>query len=182
MTARELEEYAALRATIRERGTARHWILVVGLAVWAALTLALAFLGAVPVAVLVPLVVLVATFEAVFALHTGVERVGRYLQVFYETDTSTARWEHAAMGYGRAFAGGGLDALFSPVFWLAGVLNLIPAVHVELLPAEWLVLGLVHALFVWRVWSARKQAAGQRAMDLERFSRLKAEADAARPS
>ena len=30
MTARELEEYRALRATIRERGTARVWIFVVG--------------------------------------------------------------------------------------------------------------------------------------------------------
>ena len=55
MTAREIEEYKALRATIRERGTARHWILLAGIAVWATLTLALAFLGAVPVAVLVPL-------------------------------------------------------------------------------------------------------------------------------
>ena len=31
MTPRELEEYRALRETIRERGTARVWIFVVGL-------------------------------------------------------------------------------------------------------------------------------------------------------
>ena len=42
----------------------------------------------VPLATLVPLLVLAAAFECVFALHVGIERVGRYLQVFYED-----RWE-----------------------------------------------------------------------------------------
>src|SRR5947208_14124487 len=37
MTARELEEYRALRATIRERGTARVWIFVVGFGLWGGL-------------------------------------------------------------------------------------------------------------------------------------------------
>ena len=31
MTEREREEYRALRATIRERGTARHWLFVGGM-------------------------------------------------------------------------------------------------------------------------------------------------------
>jgi hypothetical protein len=35
---------------------------------------------------LVPLLVLVAGFEAAFALYTNVERIGRYLQVFHERD------------------------------------------------------------------------------------------------
>src|SRR3954470_4153172 len=77
MTSRELEEYRALRDTIRERGTARHWIVVVGFGLWGALALAVAVLAAPPVATLLPLLVLAVVFEAIFAIHTGVERVGR---------------------------------------------------------------------------------------------------------
>ena len=40
MTDRDLEEYKALRATIRQRGTARTWVFGAGLAAWAALALA----------------------------------------------------------------------------------------------------------------------------------------------
>ena len=84
MTPREIEEYRALRATIRERSTARLWIVLAGLTAWAALTLATAALAELPIATLLPLLVLALTFEIVFALHTGVERVGRYIQVFFE--------------------------------------------------------------------------------------------------
>src|SRR5947208_9263461 len=77
MTPRELEEYSALRATIRERGTARVWVFLAGLALWAALTIATAALVSLPVAALLPLLTLAATFEMVFALHTAVERIGR---------------------------------------------------------------------------------------------------------
>src|SRR5678815_4594103 len=59
MTLRELEEYRALRDTIRERGTARHWIVVVGFGLWAALTLAIVAFATLPVATLLPLLVLV---------------------------------------------------------------------------------------------------------------------------
>jgi hypothetical protein len=84
MTARDQDEYIALRATIRERGTARVCIFAGGLAAWAAASIATAALASTPVAVLLPLLVLAAAFEAVFALHVGVERIGRYLQVFHE--------------------------------------------------------------------------------------------------
>src|SRR3954463_9411331 len=83
MTARESGEYRALRATIRARGTARVWVFVVGLSAWAALMVATTAVSGVPMVALVPLVVLAGTFEAVFALHIGVERIGRYIQVFY---------------------------------------------------------------------------------------------------
>lgn len=175
MTSRELEEYRALRATIRERGTARHWIAVAGFAAWAAVATAVGALSAVPEEIFVSLLVLVATFEVIVALHTGVERVGRYLQVFHESESEAACWEEVAMRFGGTYGGGGIDALFSPVFWLATLFNLIPAVFTAPLPTEWTILAVVHALFAGRVWSARRQAAGQRALDLERFSRLKAE-------
>ncbi|OLC51784.1 MAG: hypothetical protein AUH43_01735 [Acidobacteria bacterium 13_1_40CM_65_14] len=90
MTAREQEEYSALRATIRERGTTRVWVFLVGLVAWGALTVATAALASTPVAVLLPLLILAAAFEAVLALHVGVERIGRYLQVFYEDQDEDA--------------------------------------------------------------------------------------------
>lgn len=175
MTSRELEEYRTLRDTIRERGTARHWIVVAGFGLWATLTLAIVALASPPVATLFPLLVLVAVFEVIFAIHTGVERVGRYVQVYFESPEETARWEHVAMAYGRAFGGGGIDALFTPVFWTATLLNFVPAMLSGPMAIDWVVVGAVHGLFIVRVWSARIQAGRQRAIDLERFSKLKAD-------
>lgn len=175
MTSRELEEYKALRSTIRERGTARHWMLVAGLAVWAALTIAVTALASYPVATLLPLLFLAATFEAMFALHTGVERVGRYLQVFHEAVPHEAAWERTAMAYGRTFGGGGVDALFSPIFCVATLFNFIPAVLVGPAAMDWAVVGVVHLLFIVRVLVAKQQSGRQRAVDLGRFEQLRKE-------
>lgn len=175
MTPRELDEYRALRATIRERGTARHWIVLAGTASWAALALGVVALGALPVLTLLPLLVLAGTFEVVFTLHTAVERVGRYVQVFHEDPSDAARWEHVAMTYGRTYGGGGIDALFSPVFWAAALLNAV-VVTLSGPPAiDWAVVGLAHLLFIWRVHVARRASAGQRAVDLQRFEQVKRE-------
>src|SRR5260370_36347679 len=100
MIPRRVEEYRALRATIRERGTTRTWVFVVGLAVWAGLALAAVAIGPLPALALLPLLVLGASFEAVYALHVAVERIGRYLQTFHD-DT----WEHTAMAFGAPLAG-----------------------------------------------------------------------------
>src|SRR5258708_32122541 len=91
MTPRELEEYKSLRATIRERGTARLWIFVSGIAAWAAASLATTAITASPVATVVPLLVLAAVFEAGFAIHIGVERLGRYLQGFFQHDAEARK-------------------------------------------------------------------------------------------
>lgn len=176
MTAHEQEEYRALRATIRERGTARVWVFVAGLAAWAALTVATAALAWPPVATLLPLLMLSAVFEAVFALHVGVERVGRYLQVFHETpgkDDATAGWEHTAMAFGPPKGAATTDALFSVPFLLAGLFNITPALIAELTRPELVFIGGAHALFVLRLLSARMAAGRQRAIDLERFQQLK---------
>jgi len=77
MTARELAEYKSLRDTIRERGTTRAWLLLATFMAWAALAIASAALVALPIATLLPLLVLAVGFETGFALHTGVERIGR---------------------------------------------------------------------------------------------------------
>lgn len=173
MTNRETEEYRALRDTIRERGTARHWIAVVGFATWAMTAIALAALATAPVLTLIPLLVLASIFEVVFTLHTAVERVGRYIQVFHEPDAEVAAWEHVAMAYGRTFGGGGIDALFSPLFATATLLNLLPILLAGPAAIDWTVAAAAHALFIVRIITARRQSARQRAIDLERFSRLK---------
>ena len=181
MTSRELEEYKALRVTIRERGTARIWVFLAGLAVWAALTVATAALAALPVATLLPLLILGATFEAVFSLHVGVERIGRYLQVFFEnedtpggaTDHTERNWEHTAMAFGAPWRGSRTDPLFAVVFVLATVLNFIPVMLAEPVRIEVVVVGTAHLLFIARIAAARWVSARQRAADLARFQLLK---------
>jgi hypothetical protein len=177
MTAREVEEYGALRATIRERGSVRLWLFVAVLVAWAAVTLATATL-ALPVATLLPLLLLAGGFEAIFQLHTGVERIGRYLQVFYgDADASAPvrEWERTAMEYGRAFPGGS-DPLFTVFFFFATVINFVPVMLAvpEPQPIELIVAGAVHALFAGRLVIARRYSGRQRTLDLERFQRIKA--------
>ena len=173
MTAREIEEYRALRDTIRERSTLRLWIVLVGLTAWAALTIATGTLADLPVSTLLPLLILAATFEIVFSLHTGVERVGRYIQVFFESEPADRVWEHQAMAYVRQFPGSGPDPVFAAFFWAATVLNVVPAAIDRPSPVEWLVVGTVHLFVIGRVALARRQAGQQRSLDLERFQRLK---------
>jgi len=177
MTAQEVSEFAELRSTIRQRGTQRLWVFLVTLVAWAGATIATAALAALPVATLLPLLLLAGGFEAVFQLHTGVERIGRYLQVFYddgEAPQGSRNWERTAMAYGRAFPGGS-DALLTPYFLLATVLNYVPVLFADPLRIELTVVGAVHLVFIARLLLARHQAGKQRALDLERFERIKQE-------
>ena len=173
MTPREQVEYSELRATIRERGTTRVWLFGIGLVAWGALATATSALTGTPVATLLPLLVLASIFEAVFALHVGVERIGRYLQVFYETSEAEARWEHAAMAFGRPQGAIGLDALFFTPFLLAALFNLVPALIVEPTRSELIFILGAHALFALRLVAARQGARKQRAIDLARFQEIR---------
>jgi hypothetical protein len=173
-TPRDQDEYRALRATIRERGTARVWIFVVGFLAWAALTIATAAAAPTPVATLVPLLGLAAVFEGIFALHVGVERIGRYLHVFHESgDAGAPGWEHAAASFGSPAKGATSDALFTVPFVLAALFNLTPALIVEPTMQELVFVGGAHALFGVRLAAARAAAARQRAVDQRRFAELK---------
>jgi hypothetical protein len=174
MTPTDFDEYNALRATIRERGTARVWIVLVGTLGWAALALAGATVAVPPLLTLVPLLVLATTFEITLALHTGVERVGRYIQVFFEEPGGLSGWEHRIMEFGRSGKRRpSTDPLFARGFLLGVVLNIVTALATGPIAIEWAVLGVAHALLAARILIARREASGQRAADLARFKELK---------
>ena len=167
MTGPEQEQYRALRDTIRERGTLRVWVFVAGVIAWAALTITTAALLSPPVVTLLPLLVLAATFEAVYALHVGVERVGRYLDVFFDDS-----WEAAAMAFGRPAGAAAIDPLFAVVFAIAALFNLTPLLIAQPTAPELIFVGGGHALFGVRLVFARLTASKQRAIDRERFREL----------
>jgi hypothetical protein len=181
-------EYGELRRTIAIRGTVRVAIVPVTFIWWAALAIVLVLFSELPVAALFTLAVLTAGFEAVHALHVGVERIGRYLQVAYEEgepDSSVtglqARWETTAMEVGPALPGGGADPLFTILFCSAAIVNLIPA----LLPVPTLMeiglITLLHVAFIVRVLRARAAAAKQRTVELERYRSVLARRPEGRP-
>ena len=164
-------EYQALRDTIRARGTARVCAVLAGVVAWAALAIAVLATGLKGAIMLAPLVVLVATFEINFFIHTGVERIGRYLQVFYEEQGGAVGWETTAMNLGAKFPSG-LDPLFAAIFATAATLNFLSALASEQRPG-WMALSLLaHLGFAYRIVVARKLAGAQRALDLDRFRGL----------
>jgi hypothetical protein len=150
-------------------------LLPVTLIAWAALVTCILLVGSLPVAALFSLSVLLAGFEAIHALHVGVERIGRYIQVYYEADSSGARWETTAMAVGPALPGGGIDPLFTVVFVAATVLNMIPALVPLPSDIEVAIVTPLHLLFIVRVVRARGAAARQRAVELESFRGLRAQ-------
>lgn len=179
-----LEEYRALRETIRQRGTIRVLVAALTFSAWAAAILTVTALSSIPLVGLVPLIVLSAGFEIVFALHVGVERIGRYLQVHHEPATEgAATWEHAAMRFSAP--GSGSHPLLPVLFLAAGLMNLalgtllqldvIDATSVQS-PAEWVPFVALHTLFYIRVLLAVRFAAAQRPRDLKEFERLRSEA------
>jgi len=165
------DEYQVLRATIQQRGTARMVLIPLIFVGWAGTAVATAAVITVAVSTLVPLLILVAGFEAVFALHVNVERIGRYLQVFHEREVG---WERVAMTFSQRFRGGP-DPLFSRLFVLATSVNFLPAALGWENAPELAILAGLHLLFINRVRLGRIFAAKQRTEDLERFATLKRE-------
>ena len=168
------EEYCALRQTIAQRGTVRVALLPGTIAAWSLLASALLAFSEIPSATVFPLAVLVAGFEAVHALHVGVERIGRYVQVYFEGEPGGPKWETTAMAVGPALPGGGTDPIFSAVFIVAAITNLVPLLEVIPTALEFACLLGLHAGFITRVVRARGAAARQRAMDLETYRAIKA--------
>ena len=143
------------------------------LTAWALVNLVVLIYDDLPVLSLLPLAVLVGGFEAVHALHVGAERIGRYLQVYYENAHGVPRWETTAMAVGPALPGGGIDPLFSVVFVGVAALNLLTGLLPQPTPLELSTVGVLHAAFVLRVVRARGAAARQRAVELESYRALR---------
>lgn len=176
-------EFQELRATVRERGHVRAIVSAITFVSWAALLLNVFGRPFTPLALL-PLLVLAAGFEIVFALHVGVERVGRYLFVFYEQPAQMPKWETAIAAFGKTDAarstGGG--ALLVPMFVLATLLNMAMAWALFSgsapgVPAAALLAGVAaaHGAFVARVFVAKARAGRQRALDTAAFSAIAAD-------
>jgi hypothetical protein len=141
-------EFATLRQTIAMRGTVRILLLPVTLVGWSLLAGALVLFNDLPVGALLSLAVLIGGFEAIHALHVGVERIGRYIQVFYEGGPDGPRWETT-------------------------VANMIPALLPQPVLLELSVVGVFHLAFILRLARARGAAARQRAVELETFRALR---------
>jgi hypothetical protein len=172
-----VEEYQALRATIRSRGGLRLTLCLLGLAAWAlTLVAVLAWLPN-PIAGSIPLLLLIATFEVNRMLHLGVERIGRYLQVFYEDPAvagpDSPAWERTAMSFGAAVPGAGGHPLLLPIFLIATLLNFLTVVLPGPLPLELGVMTVPHVSFaIWMVY-ADQGMRKQRTRELDRFRELR---------
>ena len=148
---------------------------------WAALLIVVLALLPYPVAASIPLLVLLVTFEVIRPLHFGAERIGRYVQVFYEEDgaanrplTDTPSWERVAMNFGTVPGVGG-HALFVPVFLLATAINFLAVVLPGPVALELSVMAIPHLAFIaWLVASDRAMRA-QRAIELRAAARLASE-------
>jgi hypothetical protein len=176
-------EYAVLRHTIATRGTVRMVLFAVVVIAWATLALIVLTFADAPITSLYPLAILVGGFEAIHALHVGVERIGRYLQVYYETVEAGPRWETTAMSVGPALPGGGVDPLFTVVFACVTFVNNIPALALQprATETELGVIGVLHLALVIRIVRARGAAARQRAVELETFRAIHSQSPAAPP-
>src|ERR1044071_8458323 len=176
-------EYAVLRHTIASRGTTRMVLFPIAMIAWAVLALIVLTFAEAPVASLYPLAVLVGGFEAIHALHAGVERIGRYLQVYYEGTDAGPRWETTAMAVGPALPGGGIDPLFTLVFASATFVNMIPALSLQPRPTsmEVGVIGVLHLAVVIRIVRARGPAAPQPGVELDSFPAIHSQLPPSKP-
>lgn len=166
-------EFEVLRQTIARRGSTRLILASATFTAWAALGLLVLLFAAVPVAALFTLLVLVGGFEAVHALHVGVERIGRFLQVYYEHASDGPRWETSVTLVGPSLPGGGIDPLFTFVFAAAAVLNQLLVLLQNPSRIELIAIGALHLAFVLRLVRARGAAARQRAVELESFKAVR---------
>jgi hypothetical protein len=172
-------EYVILRRTIAQRGALRPVILTVGIALWALVLTAVIAWVPYPAAAAIPLLVIAATFEAIRPLHFGAERIGRYLQVFYEEDAEpnrplrdTPSWERVAMSFGTVPGVGG-HPLFVPIFLLATLTNYLAVMVPGPLPIEMGVMAVPHVAAIAWFLAAHVAMKKQRDVELARLRELK---------
>jgi hypothetical protein len=173
------QEYRQLRAAIAARGELRARLFLAGLAAWAAGLAAVLIALPYPLVSMVPLALLLATFEAIRPLHFGAERIGRFLQVFYEERGDPARpladtpsWERSAMSFGAAIPGAAGHPLYLPVFLMAVVLNYLAVVLPGPIAAELALLSVPHVAFVLWLLITDRAVRTQRERELARYRQL----------
>jgi hypothetical protein len=171
-------EYLVLRRTIAQRGALRPILMLCGTGIWASLLTAVLVLLPYPVAAAIPLLVLVVTFEVIRPLHFGAERIGRYLQVFYEEQGEPGRalrdtpaWERVAMNFGPVPGVGG-HPLFVPAFMLATAANYLAVLLPQPVAIELGVLAIPHLAFIAWLLSAHRAMRNQRTIELARLREL----------
>jgi hypothetical protein len=172
-----LEEFRVLRETIRSRGGLRLAAALAALVGWALTLVAVLAWVPNPIAGSIPLVLLLAGFEVNRMMHLGAERIGRYLQVFFEDFVAAGAdkpaWETTAMAFGPAVPGAGGHPLLLPVFLIATVINMLAVVLPDPTPIELGVMSAPHAAFlIWMTVSDRAMRR-QRARELARFQELR---------
>jgi hypothetical protein len=178
MSASAGDEYRALREAITARTHWRVGLALGGFVAWTAILTATLAVLPYPIAAVLPLTVLLATFEVVRPLHFGAERIGRYLQVFHEAMGDDApigppAWEHIAMRFGPRLPGAAGHPLFVPLFALATAVNFLAVLLPGPLPIEVGAMAVPHVAFL--VWLLRADRAmrTQREIELARFRELK---------
>ena len=171
-------EYLVLRRTIAQRGALRPILLVSGISGWAVTLTAVLVALPYPIAATIPLVVLAATFEAIRPLHFGAERIGRYLQVFYEEAGDPGRplrdnpsWERVVMHFGKVPGAGG-HPLFVPIFFLATVVNTLAVIIPGPVPIEMAMMAVPHLAFLAWLLAAHRAMTTQRQIELDRMRTL----------
>jgi len=171
-------EYLVLRNTIAQRGALRPILALIGIGIWAALLIAVLVLLPFPVAAAIPLLALLVTFEVIRPLHFGAERIGRYLQVFYEEQgdpgralNDTPSWERVAMSFGEVPGVGG-HPLFVPAFLIATALNYLAVLLPHPVTVELSVMAVPHLAFIAWLVAADRAMRSQRAIELARLREL----------
>lgn len=172
-------EYLVLRQTIASRGALRPVLVLCGMAVWAASLIAVLALLPYPVAAAIPLLALLVTVEVIRPLHFGAERIGRYIQVFYEEAgepnralSDTPSWERVAMSFG-AMPGVGGHPLFVPLFLMATAVNYLAVLLPRPVAIELSVMAVPHLAFIAWLVAADRAVRNQRALELARMRELK---------
>jgi hypothetical protein len=116
MDAIQLEEFRALRASVRERAIARVLLLGMTWLGWAALATAIMLVVPAPLLLTVPLVVLLAAFEVNLGTVRAAERVSNYLRVVFEERRGVSGWETASADLAGRHPSSVGDPLFMWVF------------------------------------------------------------------
>jgi hypothetical protein len=172
-------EYLVLRKTIAQRGALRPILVLIGIGIWAAVLTAVLVLLPFPVAAAIPLLILLVTFEVIRPLHFGAERIGRYLQVFYEEQGDpdramhdTPSWERVAMSFGKVPGVGG-NPLFVPVFFMATAVNYLAVLLPDPAAIEMGVMAVPHFAFIAWLIAAHRAMRHQRTIELARLRDLK---------